>query len=314
MAGEIRIGTASWTDPGFISDWYPKELPSSARLNWYAEHFNLVEVNSSFYAIPNQRVVERWCEQTPPGFIFNVKLHRLLSRHSTTPDLLPPDLRRGATLKDGKIVLTPALEAAVIKRLLREIEPLAEHGKSGALLLQLSPAFSPKAHELSELDHLFGCLEGRSIAVELRSRDWLEGERRATTLEFFAKRKISFVSVDAPREPHFTILPSDDIVTNPQLAYLRCHGRNFQGYIKGRTVAERFNYSYSEDELQELAGRSAKLAEQSAMVHVIYNNNRSNYAPVNAAQLREILEMKRPAVSTGPKPSRAENLELKLDR
>ena len=110
------------------------------------------------------------------------------------------------------------------------------------------------------------------------------------------------------------ILPSDDIVTTPQLAYLRCHGRNFEAYIKGRTVAERFNYSYSEDELQELAGRSAKLAEQSAMVHVIYNNNRSNYAPVNAAQLREILEMKRPAVSTGPKPSRAENLELKLDR
>jgi uncharacterized protein YecE (DUF72 family) len=84
MTGLIRVGTASWTDPGFIADWYPADLPASERLRYYAERFNLVEVNSSFYAVPARKVVERWCEQTPDGFTFDVKLHRLLSRHSTS--------------------------------------------------------------------------------------------------------------------------------------------------------------------------------------------------------------------------------------
>src|SRR5205823_1514086 len=106
MSG-IRVGTASWADPGYVADWYPKGLPAAARLSWYAQHFNLVEVNSSFYAIPARASVKRWCSETPPGFIFDLKLHRLLSRHSTKPELLPPDLRGRVTLKKDKIVLTP---------------------------------------------------------------------------------------------------------------------------------------------------------------------------------------------------------------
>src|SRR5437764_6278319 len=146
--GEVRVGTASWSDPGFVERWYPKGLPASRLLSWYAEHFNLVEVNSTFYAIPNQRVVERWCEQTPEGFVFDVKLHRLLSRHATTPSVLPRDLREGLTLRKDKVVLTPDIEELVAKRFLEEIEPLAEQGKLGVLLLQLSPSFRPKTHSL----------------------------------------------------------------------------------------------------------------------------------------------------------------------
>src|SRR3989442_470343 len=91
--GQILVGTASWTDPGFVADWYPPKLPPQDRLAWYAEHFNLVEVNSSFYAVPSPTVTARWCEQTPAGFVFDVKLHRLLSRHRTEVKLLPRDLR-----------------------------------------------------------------------------------------------------------------------------------------------------------------------------------------------------------------------------
>src|SRR5882672_8675362 len=92
-AGKVLVGTASWTDPGFIEDWYPPKLPARERLAWYAEHFNLVEVNSSFYAIPSQTVVANWAEQTPPGFVFDLKLPRLLSRHSTPLATLPRGLR-----------------------------------------------------------------------------------------------------------------------------------------------------------------------------------------------------------------------------
>src|SRR3954453_5456766 len=105
----ILTGTASWTDPGFVADWYPKDLPASQRLRWYAEHFNLVEVNSTFYRIPEPPVVQRWCDQTPEDFVFDVKVHRLLSRHSTKPEMLPPDLRSKATARKNRVELRPAL-------------------------------------------------------------------------------------------------------------------------------------------------------------------------------------------------------------
>src|SRR5688572_7647407 len=73
--GRIRLGTASWTDPGFVADWYPKGLPAAGRLPWYAKHFDLVEVNSTFYAVPSAATTAKWCDQTPDGFVFDVKLH-----------------------------------------------------------------------------------------------------------------------------------------------------------------------------------------------------------------------------------------------
>jgi uncharacterized protein YecE (DUF72 family) len=74
---DLRVGTASWTDPGFVEDWYPPKLPAGARLRWYAEHFNYVEVNATFYAIPTAKTVERWVTETPDDFLFDVKLPRL---------------------------------------------------------------------------------------------------------------------------------------------------------------------------------------------------------------------------------------------
>ena len=93
-SGRILVGTASWTDPGFVEHWYPKGMPAADRLAWYAEQFEMVEVNSTFYAVPDPRMVERWCRSTPDGFIFDVKLHQLLSRHSTKVKLLPPKLQK----------------------------------------------------------------------------------------------------------------------------------------------------------------------------------------------------------------------------
>lgn len=297
---KVLVGTASWTDPGFVAHWYPKRLRAADRLAWYAEHFNLVEVNSSFYAVPARAQVKRWSEQTPDGFVFDVKLHRLLSRHSAGPETLPPDLRSLATVREGKVQLTPKLEQALAKRFLDELHALRETGKLGAFLLQMSPSFSPRASELSELDGLITAAGNVPLAVELRNRNWVTGEQRAKTLKFFSERKIPLVSVDAPAEEHFMIMPSEDHVTGP-LAYLRCHGRNGEGYIKGRTVAARFNYLYNEQELKELAGRAVRLASETNVAHVILNNNADDYAPRNAAQLRKMLERSHPLV-TGPPP------------
>jgi len=293
MRSKILIGTASWTDPGFIADWYPPKLPASQRLRWYSEHFNFVEVNSTFYAIPNARTVERWCHETPDDFVFDVKLPKVLSRHAMEAKFLPPDLRSKLEVTNSKIKLTRHSEELIVRRFLREIAPLKQAGKLGAFLLQLSPAFRPKNNELSELDSLWQQLAGYAIAVELRNRDWVTGDGLRGTTSYFEERGITLVLVDAPESQHFTIMPSFDCVTNPRLGYLRLHGRNEQGYIRGRSVAERFDYDYDETEVKEIAARVRRLEKEVAALHVVANNNRSNYAPKLAKRLQELLGIQR---------------------
>lgn len=287
--GKIFTGTASWTDPGFIADWYPKDVPASQRLQWYALHFNLVEVNSTFYRLPDKTVTRRWAKETPAGFLFDIKLHRLLSRHSTKPEMLPPDLRAKVELTKGRVALTHKLERILLERFLRGLAPLESANKLGALLLQLSPGFSPRSNELKELDHLVELLHGYRLAVELRNRGWVTGENFAETKRYFLTRQITFVMVDGPDDPHFMILPPVDVVSNPRLAYLRAHGRNAGGYIRGRTVADRFDYDYSKKELAQIAQRAVKASGPAREVHVIYNNNKSDFAPRAAASFQKIL-------------------------
>ena len=183
MAGRIVVGTSSWADPGFVEDWYPPGLPARDRLPWYAERFEAVELNSSFYALPKRETVERWTRVTPPGFSFDVKLHRLLSRHSASLDSLPPDLRdQVETTSRGRVKLTADLEAEMIDRLLAEVAPLSEAGKLGAFLLQLTPGFAPDRHELGELTPLIERLEPHVTAVEFRHRGWVRDTRAEQTL------------------------------------------------------------------------------------------------------------------------------------
>jgi uncharacterized protein YecE (DUF72 family) len=293
VATDIRIGTASWTDPGFLQDWYPPGLPANARLRWYAQHFNYVEVNSTFYGLPRIEVVERWCRETPEDFLFDIKLPKILSRHSMQAKFLPPELRPRLTLNRDVVQLTPPTQELVVHYLLRVLGPMIDAGKLGAFLLQLSPVFRPRTHSLAELDSLAHLLVQHRLAVELRNRDWVSENRLQETLGYFRSRRLTLVLVDAPRSEHFTVMPGLDCVTNPKLAYFRFHGRNEPGYIRGRTVAERFDYDYPEPEVKELAERVRKVAREVDELRVVANNNRSNYAPKLARRLQELLHVQR---------------------
>src|SRR3954447_6934665 len=186
MAGRILVGTSSWADPGFVEDWYPKGLAARDRLEWYAQRFEYVEVNSSFYAVPAQKTVARWAEITPDDFSFDVKLHRLLSRHSAGLDSLPPDLRDDAVTNErGRVELTPELEGALVDHTLEAVAPLTDAGKLGPFLLQLTPAFSPHDHELDELDSLADKLAPHGLALELRHRGWVGDKRLEKTLDWY---------------------------------------------------------------------------------------------------------------------------------
>lgn len=266
-------------------------MAAGERLGWYAQHFEMVEVNSSFYAVPAPRMIERWCRATPDGFIFNVKLHQLLSRHSAAAKLLPPALqKRAETDAKGKVLLTPEIEAAMAREVLGVVEILRSEGKLGTLLLQLSPAFSPRKHDLAELAPLLDLLGEHRVAIEFRNRGWTQGEHLSEMLAFFRDHSATLVSVDAPAEEHFTIMPTDlDAITNPTLAYLRLHGRDAHAYKTGKTVAARFSYDYTDEEIDEVAERSRTLARQASEVHVVFNNNALDYAPHAALRLRKAL-------------------------
>lgn len=306
MAGRILVGTSSWADPGFVEDWYPRGMAARDRLRWYAERFEYVEVNSSFYAVPAQKTVARWAEVTPQQFVFDVKLHRLLSRHSAGLDSLPPDLRPQAqTDQRGRVALTPELQDRLLDATLDAVAPLAEAGKLGPFLLQLTPAFSPAKHTLDELDSLAERLREPGIAIELRNRNWVEGERLEQTLDWYERNGVAFVCVDAPPGDNFQIMPALDAVTRRDVAYMRMHGRNTDGYLTGKTVAERFGWIYSDDELSEIAARAKALAEDAGQVHVAFNNNRSADAPNAARRFRELIGQ-----DPGPSPDAGKQMEL----
>jgi uncharacterized protein YecE (DUF72 family) len=156
----------------------------------------------------------------------------------------------------------------------------------GAFLLQLSPSFSPQKHKLDELEQLASLFRDERLAIELRNRNWLTEPNRADTLAFFQSKRLPLVLVDAPKSEHFTVMQTENLVTSPKLAYLRLHGRNERGYITGKTVAERFNYDYSDEEIAGVATRVGRLAEEAEEVHVAFNNNYSLYAPKAALRLK----------------------------
>jgi uncharacterized protein YecE (DUF72 family) len=289
--GKILVGTASWSDPGFVQHWYPKGMRAHERLGWYAQQFEMVEVNSTFYSVPDLRMVERWCAATPDRFIFDVKLHQLFSFHSTAAKLLPPDVQqRAETDEKGKVTPTSDLQKAMLDLFLRSMSVLRSAGKLGVLLLQLSPAFSPRMHRLEELENLIGMLRDYRLAIEFRNRNWVTGDQLETTIDFLKQRRVSFVNVDAPAADHFTIMRSDlNEITNADFAYLRLHGRSARAYVTGKTVAARFDYDYSDKEIAEVAERSKKVARNTRELHVIFNNNNLDYAPRAAARLRVAL-------------------------
>src|SRR5215831_10863706 len=266
-------------------------MPALERLPWYAQHFDMVEVNSTFYSVPEPRMVERWCAATPNDFTFDVKLHQLLSFHSTQAKLLPPDLQsRAQTDAKGNAKAAPDMQEALLKAFLLAMAILRTGGKMGVLLLQLSPAFSPRKHQLSELEPLIEMLSGHELAIEFRNRNWVIGDQLESTIDFVRAHRAIFVNVDAPASDHFTVMRSDvDEVTNANVAYLRLHGRNAKAYITGKTVAARFDYDYNEKEIAEVAERSRKLAREARELHVIFNNNNLDYAPRAALRLRKVL-------------------------
>jgi uncharacterized protein YecE (DUF72 family) len=301
VTARIRIGTCSWADEALSKHWYPKGLPAGERLAWYADHFDTVEVDSTFYRLPTEERVARWAERTPDGFVMHVKAFAMMTRHPVRLEQLPPDLREGvATDARGRVDRPPReLRAEVFGRFHAALEPLRAAGKLGGILLQFASYVVPKPVSLDYLEWAQEQLRGDEALVEFRHRDWLDDEHLAETLRFLEEHEMAHVVTDSPRMPNAkNLMPMVVACTSPT-AYVRLHGRNAETWnVRGKSAAERFNYLYTEEELREVAGPLKELAEGAEQAYVFFNNNgRSadgsggwvSQAATNAAQLQAIL-------------------------
>jgi len=299
--GRLLIGTTSWTEKTLIDSglFYPKSATTAeARLRYYAERFPMVEVNSTFYALPKVETTASWAERTPEGFRFHVKAHQAISGHPFEPGRLPAPLRELPASYDARgRVRRPSREMrdAVIDSLLEAVGPLGD--KLGAILVQFPPYVVSGPRQREELGRILARLRPARAAVEFRHRSWAEpGEREAAT-ELLAAHDAAWVVVDAPRIDAKNVMPPIVEVTSPGLAYLRLHGRNAGTWNTGRTVAERFDHVYTDEEMEEWVGPVLDMAERAQEVAVVFNNNARDYALRNAADFREMLSAAKRRVS-----------------
>lgn len=295
---EIRVGTASWTDPTMTAAgvFYPAGADTAEeRLQYYASQFPVVEVDATYYALPYPRMAELWRDRTPPDFTFDVKAHALLTGQPSETkrlpkairDALPPDLA-GATRLYARDL--PRELSDELFRLFRDgLKPLRESGQLGAVLLQYPRWVFPSSENREAI------LEARErlqlpVSVEFRHNSWFNEKNAERTLRFLSDNALPLVVVDGP--PGFrSSLPLVVAATSPDLAIVRFHGRRTATWeAKGIPTVERFRYLYDRAELEAWTPRIVELAREARETHVLMNNCYANYGSTNAREIARLLE------------------------
>jgi len=295
----VLIGTASWSSKTLVDSarFYPPGVTSAeARLRYYASCFPLVEVDSSYYAMPTPATVRLWAERTPDDFTMNLKAFRLFTGHPTSPTVLAKDIR--AALPPGRKanLYLRDLPAEIVdelwRRFIEALVPLRAAGKLGLVHFQFPPWLLRNAEGH---DHVRMCVErmaGHTLAVEFRQQSWFADARAtAATLAFERELGVVHTVVDGP-QGFANSVPALWEVTHPRYALLRLHGRNAETWnIKGASdSSERFNYDYPDAELGELAQKVRRLAAQALTTQVVFNNNMADQGQRNAASLAALLD------------------------
>ena len=296
--GDILIGTCSWTDPTLIGSgrFYPNWAHSAeTRLRYYASQFGLVEVDSSYYALPSEQTSRLWVERTGKKFIFDIKAFRLFTQHPTPLVALPGDIRQAlpSDTKEKTSIYQRDVPTELVSELWNRFErallPLDSAGKLGVVLFQFPPWFCPGEQQS---DYILSCRERLPqyrIAIEFRHGSWLNEQNRDWTLDFLRNNNLPFVCVDEPQGFSSSVPPI--VEATADLSLVRFHGRNAEMWEKkGVSVAERFNYLYKEEELKEWVLRIKELASRTRQLHVLFNNCHQDKAIVNARQVRLMLD------------------------
>ncbi len=281
------------------SGWYPRSANTpAARLAHYAGRFPLVEVDTSYYAVPVPETTHGWAAATPDGFTFDVKAFRLFTGHPTPVDCLPRDLRpAGGAHRVRRRDLPPGAYDELWARFRAALEPLAAADRLGAVLLQFPPWLARGDAARRRIVELAERCRPWPVAVELRHGSWFEDTDALDTLAFLRRHDLAHVVVDMPQGHPSSVPPVP--VTTADLAVVRFHGHS-TGWESG-DKQEKFRYAYGDRELRHWADLLVELAGQSPELHVLFNNCCGDQAQRDAARLADLLgvEPARPAVPAG---------------
>ena len=279
MPATVRLGTCSFADEGLVKSWYPRGVSTSkARLAYYAERFDTVEVDSPYYHLPDPAVTGRWAQRTPPEFVFHVKAHATMTGHE------------------------PAAQEQAFAEFRASLKPLELSGKLRGILLQYHPRFVKSEPAKEELSRVQALLDPLVPLVEFRHRSWLEEDEQADTLGFLERNGLAYVSVDAPPTRASNVVPPIAAATHA-IAYVRFHGRNVKTWnIRSEKSWQRFDWMYTAEELEEWVARLGRLASEADEVYAMFNNNRDDFAPRSAVILRGLLDTAGIAAEGGIEP------------
>lgn len=299
MDSNILVGTASWTDKTLIDcgRFYPPACKTAEqRLRFYAQQFPMVEVDSSYYAMPLAQTAQLWAERTPEHFVFNVKAFRLFTGHQTPPTAFHRDIQKalGAPLERNVYYekLPAELRDELWRRFIEALAPLKAAGKLGAVHFQFAPWLLRNRHGIAHVEHCVEKMQGHLLAAEFRHATWFFGEHLEHTLDWERRLGLVHTIVDSP-QGFANCVPCVWDVTNPRLAIVRLHGRNKETWNKKGLAASsaRFDYQYSREELAAMLPEIRHLATQARSVHVVFNTNYQDQGQVGGRMLMDLLRV-----------------------
>lgn len=267
----IRVGLCGWGD----HDLYPTKTPSKEKLSIYTQNFPVVELDSTYHAIPSIERMEKWAKQTPDSFQFVIKAYRELTGHGR---------RKGTPRRSWK---------EIVKQYLESIQSMKEHGKVSMLLFQFPPWYDCKKPHVKYIRQLRDQFQAYTLAIEFRHQSWFHSSTRDQTLRFLEEEQLVHVICDEPQVGEGCV-PIVPVVTHPRHSLIRFHGRNKAGWNDAgnpnwRQV--RYAYQYQEEELQEWALRVQEIKAQTEQVTLLFNNNSQGDALASARKMMEYLSI-----------------------
>ena len=277
----VRVGTSGWSYPAGEGTWNGIFYPAAGRrprgsgkfdeLRFYSDHFDTVEVNSSFYRIPSVATAESWARRTPPNFEFSLKLFQKFTH---------PEMFLKATGADPL-----DLDQKDVDEFRAAIEPLARAGKLGALLAQFPASFKNEPDARGYLEWLLQRFHDYDVAVELRHRSWSDDPQE--TLQLLGEHKAAWAQID---EPKFRFSIRQNLLPNVRtFYYLRLHGRNAAQWWRHEKSEDRYNYLYSPGELEPFAEAAKEALREVRKAYLYANNHFSAKSAANAAILKHQL-------------------------
>jgi uncharacterized protein YecE (DUF72 family) len=294
----VRVGTSGWSYPGGRGTWNGVFYPTKGarprgfdELSFYARWFDVVEVNSTFYGQPKASATARWVERTPPNFEFAVKLYQKF----THPSMFKRAAAEASPAADPAwLDAAGTIRQADVDEFKRGVEPLASAGKLGPLLVQFPPSFTAIPEAIDYLGWLLRTFGAYGLAVELRHKSW--SDREAETAALLAAYDAAWVLIDEPKF-QFSIrqrwvvpaVAAAPAAPADGLAYMRFHGRNAAEWWRHASSEDRYNYLYTEREIQPFAAAARSASQAVKRAYLFFNNHFSAQGVANAVQLRKQL-------------------------